>query len=184
MSARAAERRVGGEDRHLHEHGDEEEQRALERVEDHGAGGRRFRDQHEHRLQRAEVGERLHLDLLEEVGVVLADARHASDQDPARVDRRQLALSGRAGGDDRVAGLDLLVLRDAVERERVARAAVLEEPDRPGWLASAALTALSGSVISITFETLGATFVTWPTRPSGVITTSWTATPSVSRRRS
>ena len=51
----------------------------------------RLRDQHEHRLERREVDERLHLDVLEDVGVVLADARDEADRDVARVERRELA---------------------------------------------------------------------------------------------
>ena len=94
-----------------------------------GAG----RDQDEHRLERGEVDERLHLDVLVDVGVGLADARDRADRDVAREERRQLAAGLRAGGDDRVAGVDLLVLADLVEdQRRAARCRGRASRPRPG----------------------------------------------------
>ena len=84
------------------------------------ASPRSSREQDEHGLERAEVGERRDLDLRVEVGVGPADARDAPDQDAARVDRRE-ALRAPARRDDRVADPDDGLLRDAVEAQRRAR---------------------------------------------------------------
>ena len=55
------------------------------------------------RVERREVRERIDLDLLEVVDVVLVDARDAADQDALRIDVGQRGEL-RAGGDDEVAG--------------------------------------------------------------------------------
>ena len=79
-------------------------------------GGRRLLHQHEHRVERGEVDERVDLDPLVDVGVELADARDEADRDSARVDRRQ-ATGSPAGRDDDVAGLDDVLFPHALEDE-------------------------------------------------------------------
>ncbi len=93
----AAERRVGVEQRDLDEHREEEQRDRLDAVEDHvpafacaarlcGFGIRTSTDSSER-----EVDERLHLDVLEEVGVGLADARDEADREVAREERGKVA---------------------------------------------------------------------------------------------
>ena len=80
----------------------------------------------------AEVDVRVDLDLLEEVGVGLPDARDPPDRDPLRIQRAQRA-GAPAGGDDLVAAAHDVLLADAVEHERLARAPrVAHDPGRAG----------------------------------------------------
>src|SRR4249919_11844 len=50
-----------------------------------------FRDEHEHRLERAEVDPRAQLHLPVEVDVVLGGAADDADRDPSRIERGQRA---------------------------------------------------------------------------------------------
>src|SRR6478735_7608903 len=87
--------------------------------------------QDDHGLESREVDDRVDLDRLEGVDVVVADARDRPDLQAAREHRRQRALAERAGGDDDVADLDVRRLRHAVEDERVAAAvAAPDQTDR------------------------------------------------------
>ena len=81
-------------------------------------------------MQRRDVDERLHLDLLVEVGVDLPDAGDGAERDAAREQRGEVAVAP-AGGDDGVARRDDLILGDAIEHERVgAGAAVADDAGR------------------------------------------------------
>ena len=79
----------------------------------------RLLDEHEHGVEGGEVHERIDLDALVDVRVELPDARDDADGDPTRVDRREPA-GAPAGGDDDVACPHDVLLRDAIEDERLA----------------------------------------------------------------
>ena len=136
--------------RHLHD-GDEEEQSSrlddVEWVHLRSSGTRIATESSDEKSD-----ERIHLDVLELVDVVLVDARHPPDQDPARVDvgqRREL----RAGGHDEVARLHDLVLRDAAEHElRAAAGTVLDEPVRASSSGRTPRRRSSRSVRSVTLR--------------------------------
>ena len=104
------------ERRHLHDRDEEHDQRDLRR-RPRAHGLLVLADEHEDRVDAVEVGERLDLHLLPQVGVGLPHARHPPDRDPAGIERGELARAP-AGGDDGVADRDLELLRDAVEDQR------------------------------------------------------------------
>src|SRR5919106_1383620 len=79
------------------------------------------RPQDDHRVEGSEVDVRLHLHLLEDVGVREPEARHLPDRDSLRVERAQTA-GAPAGRHDLVSLLDLVLLADEVEDEGLARA--------------------------------------------------------------
>ena len=106
---------------------------------------RLLRHEHEHGLQRREVDERLHLDVLEDVGVVLA---RRSSTVPIRMLRGKIDGSSPPPGEPAVMIVSpsstCLSFADAVEDERVAAAAAVLEGSRPrsGCVRSTARTAL------------------------------------------
>ena len=120
MSARAAERRVRRQHRDLHEHRHEEEARMPSASRRSPRRPRLLRAR-----GRAPTGARsgstngctwMCLKMSVSLWFTLVTV---PIEDVAREERGQLAAARRAGGDDRVAVLDLLVLADAVEDERV-----------------------------------------------------------------
>ena len=120
------------EQRHLQQGRDEDDRgddRAL--AEAHGSSGDGRRGTSTtHRVEGGEVDVGLDQHLLPEIGAEPADEGDASDRDPLRVERRERA-GAPAGGDDLVADVDDLALRDTVERERVAGLAVHDDAGRP-----------------------------------------------------
>ena len=87
------------------------------------------RHEHDDGVERPEVDVRIDLHLLEQVGVGLADARDPPDRDPLREERAQRP-GAPAGGDDLVSDADDVLLADAIEHERLTRAACV--PHDPG----------------------------------------------------
>src|SRR4029453_13547546 len=71
-------------------------------------------DEHDDRIERGEIGERLDLHLLVEIGLGLAPPGDAGDLNSLRIERLQSA-GPPAGGHHRVADPDALLLRHAVE---------------------------------------------------------------------
>ena len=72
-----------GEDHGLQHRRDEDDERAR-RTAPALTGGRLRGDEHENRVERAEVDERVDLNLLEEIGIRLPDARHLADRNALR----------------------------------------------------------------------------------------------------